>query len=177
MVELSPPEKSLPPQHDSKYGHQTLRFYNVVHNRGDIMVTSRLGKHSLLLAALLFGTVSTASAEYPDKPIRFIVPFSTGGGTDLQGRIIAENLHQGLGQTVLVENRTGAGGLIGAEAVAKAAPDGYMVLMTTASISLNAVLKKNSMHFDLLKDLDPVTWVSNTALVLAIHDSVPARSV
>jgi tripartite-type tricarboxylate transporter receptor subunit TctC len=141
------------------------------------MIISRLGKHSLLLAALLFGTISTASAEYPDKPIRFIVPFSTGGGTDLQGRIIAEKLHQGLGQTVLVENRTGAGGLIGAEAVAKAAPDGYMVLMTTASISLNAVLKKNSMHFDLLKDLDPVTWVSNTALVLAIHNSVPARSV
>lgn len=141
------------------------------------MIISRLGKCSLLLAALTFGAINTASAEYPDKPIRFIVPFSTGGGTDLQGRLIAEKLRQGLGQTILVENRTGAGGLIGAEAVARAAPDGYTVLMTTASISLNAVLKKNSMHFDLLKDLDPVTWVSNTALVLAVHNSVPAKSV
>jgi len=141
------------------------------------MVSSKLGKCSLLLAALTFGSITTAAAAYPDKPIRLIVPFSTGGGTDLQGRILAEKLRQSLGQSVLVENRTGAGGLIGAEAVTKAPPDGYTVLMTTASVSLNAVLQKNSMHFDLLKDLDPVTWVSNTALILAVHSSVPARSV
>lgn len=141
------------------------------------MVASKLGKCSLLLATLTFATITTAAAEYPDKPIRLIVPFSTGGGTDLQGRLLADKLRQGLGQTVIVENRTGAGGLIGAEAVANAAPDGYTVLMTTASISLNAVLQKNSMRFNLLKDLDPVTWVSNTALVLAVHTSVPARSV
>lgn len=141
------------------------------------MVASKLGKCSLLLATLAFGTITTAAAEYPDKPIRLIVPFSTGGGTDLQGRLLADKLRQGLGQTVIVENRTGAGGLIGAEAVVNAAPDGYTVLMTTASISLNAVLQKNSMRFNLLKDLDPVTWVSNTALVLAVHTSVPARSV
>lgn len=141
------------------------------------MTTPNLGKCSLLLAVLTFGSITIAAAAYPDKPIRFIVPFSTGGGTDLQGRIIAEKLRQGLGQPVLVENRTGAGGLIGAEGVTSATPDGYTVLMTTASISLNAVLKKNSMHFNLLKDLDPVTWVSNTALVLAVHNSVPVRSV
>lgn len=141
------------------------------------MVTSKLGKCSLLLATLTFGTITTAAAAYPDKPIRLIVPFSTGGGTDLQGRLLGEKLRQSLGQTIIVENRTGAGGLIGAEAVTKAPPDGYTVLMTTASISLNAVLQKNNMHFDLLKDLDPVTWVSNTALILAVHNSVPARSV
>lgn len=131
----------------------------------------------LASAILVSGTISAAAAEYPDKPIRFIVPFSTGGGTDLQGRLLADKLRQGLGQPVIVENRTGAGGLIGAEAVAKAAPDGYTVLMTTASISLNAVLQKKSMRFDLLKDLDPVTWVSNTALILAVHSSVPAKTV
>lgn len=141
------------------------------------MVTSKLGKCSLLLAVLTFGTITTAAAAYPDKPIRLIVPFSTGGGTDLQGRLLAEKLRQSLGQTIIVENRTGAGGLIGAEAATKAPPDGYTVLMTTASISLNAVLQKNNMHFDLLKDLDPVTWVSNTALILAVHNSVPARSI
>ena len=135
------------------------------------------GKCCLALAALVFGAIGAASAAYPEKPIRLIVPFATGGGTDLQGRLIADKLRQGLGQTIIVENRTGAGGLIGAEAVTKAPADGYTVLMTTASISLNAVLQKNSMRFDLLKDLDPVTWVSNTALVLAVHTSVPAKSV
>ncbi len=134
-------------------------------------------KCCLALAALVFGTISAATAAYPEKPVRMIVPFATGGGTDLQGRLIAEKLRQGLGQTIIVENRTGNGGLIGAEAVTKSAPDGYTVLMTTASISLNAVLQKNSLRFDLLKDLDPVTWVSNTALVLAVHTSVPAKSV
>lgn len=136
-----------------------------------------LGRGLLVSAAMLLGTIGTAAAQYPDKPIRFIVPFATGGGTDLQGRLLADKLRQGLGQPIIVENRTGAGGLIGAEAVAKAPPDGYTVLMTTASISLNAVLQKKSMRFDLLKDLDPVTWVSNTALVLAVHSSVPAKSV
>jgi len=135
------------------------------------------GKCCLALAAFVFGTISIATAAYPEKPVRLIVPFATGGGTDLQGHLIAEKLRQGLGQTIIVENRTGNGGLIGAEAVTKAAPDGYTVLMTTASISLNAVLQKNSMRFDLLKDLDPVTWVSNTALILAVHTSVPARTV
>ncbi len=137
----------------------------------------KLGKCLLASAATVFGTIATASAEYPDKPIRLIVPFATGGGTDLQGRLLADKLRQGLGQPVIVENRTGAGGLIGAEAAINAAPDGYTVLMTTASISLNAVLQKKSIRFDLLKDLAPVTWMSNTALVLAVHSSVPARSV
>ncbi len=141
------------------------------------MHKTKPGRGLLLSAVLVFGAIGAVSAQYPEKPVRFIVPFATGGGTDLQGRLLADKLRQGLGQPIIVENRTGAGGLIGAEAVAKAAPDGYTVLMTTASISLNAVLQKKSMRFDLLKDLDPVTWVSNTALVLAVHSSVPAKSV
>jgi len=131
----------------------------------------------LASAIMVFGTISAATAAYPEKPVRFIVPFSTGGGTDLQGRLLADKLRQGLGQPVLVDNRTGNGGLIGAEAAARSAPDGYTVLMTSASISLNAVMQKKTIRFDLLKDLDPVTWVSNTALVLAVHPSVPAKSV
>jgi len=141
------------------------------------MIRSMLGKNLLLSAVMVFGAIGAATAAYPEKPVRFIVPFSTGGGTDLQGRLLADKLRAGLGQPMLVDNRTGNGGLIGAEAAARAAPDGYTVLMTSASISLNAVLQKNTMRFDLLKDLDPVTWVSNTALVLAIHPSVPAKSV
>lgn len=137
----------------------------------------KLGAGLAASALLAFGAIQTATAAYPDKPIRMIVPFSTGGGTDLQGRLLADKLRQALGQTILIDNRTGAGGLIGAEAVVKSPPDGYTVLMSTASISLNAVLQKKSIRFDLLKDLLPVTWVSNTALVLAVHSSVPARSV
>lgn len=141
------------------------------------MTKTKTGARLLLSALMVSGTIGTATAAYPEKPVRFIVPFSTGGGTDLQGRLIADKLRTGLGQNFLVENRTGNGGLIGAEAVVRAAPDGYTVLMTSASISLNAVMQKKSIRFDLLKDLDPVTWVSNTALVLAVHPSVPARSV
>lgn len=136
-----------------------------------------LSKVLLASTVMALGNSGAAMAQYPDRPIRLIVPFATGGGTDLQGRLVAEKLRQGLGQTILVENRTGNGGLIGAEAAVKSPPDGYTVLMTTASISLNAVLQKNSIRFDLLKDLAPVTWMSNTALVLAVHTSVPARSV
>lgn len=135
------------------------------------------GKCLLTSALMVFGAISAATAAYPEKPVRFIVPFSTGGGTDLQGRLLADKLRQGLGQPMLVDNRTGNGGLIGAEAAARATPDGYTVLMTSASISLNAVMQKKTIRFDLLKDLDPVTWVSNTALVLAVHPSVPAKSI
>jgi len=141
------------------------------------MQQTALSKVLLASTVVALGGSGAAMAQYPDRPIRLIVPFATGGGTDLQGRLVAEKLRQGLGQTILVENRTGNGGLIGAEAAVKSPPDGYTVLMTTASISLNAVLQKNSIRFDLLKDLAPVTWMSNTALVLAVHTSVPARSV
>ncbi|MBX3662799.1 MAG: hypothetical protein KF804_10135 [Burkholderiales bacterium] len=141
------------------------------------MHQSTLSKALIASTVIVFGGAGSAMAQYPDRPIRLIVPFATGGGTDLQGRLVADKLRQGLGQTILVENRTGNGGLIGAEAAVKSAPDGYTVLMTTASISVNTVLQKNSIRFDLLKDLAPVTWMSNSALVLAVHTSVPARSV
>lgn len=141
------------------------------------MQQTALSKALLASAVMALGSSGAAMAQYPDRPIRLIVPFATGGGTDLQGRLVADKLRQGLGQAILVENRTGNGGLIGAEAAVKSTPDGYTVLMTTASISVNTVLQKNSIRFDLLKDLAPVTWMSNTALVLAVHTSVPARSV
>ena len=141
------------------------------------MHQTALSRIFLASTALALGSAASAMAQYPDRPIRLIVPFATGGGTDLQGRLVADKLRQGLGQTILVENRTGNGGLIGAEAAVKSAPDGYTVLMTTASISVNSVLQKDSIRFDLLKDLAPVTWMSNSALVLAVHTSVPARSV
>lgn len=131
----------------------------------------------ILSLMMVLGWAGIAIAAYPEKPVRLIVPFATGGGTDLQGRLIADRMRQSLGQPVLVENRPGAGGLIGAEFAAKSSPDGYTVLMTTASIALNVTLQKQAMRFDLLKDFDPVTWVASSPLVVAVHPSVPARSV
>lgn len=118
-----------------------------------------------------------ALAEYPEKPVRLIVPFSTGGGTDIQGRLLGEKMRQNMGQQVIVDNRTGAGGLIGADLVTQSPPDGYTVLFTTATIAVNTTLQKQNMKFDAVKDLDPVVWVSSAPLVLVVHPSVPVKSV
>lgn len=127
--------------------------------------------------AAMFALGSAAQAAYPEKPVRLIVPFSTGGGTDIQGRLLSEKMRGSLGQQVLVDNRTGAGGLIGAQITVEAPADGYTVLFTTATLAVNTTLQKDRMEFDAVKDLTPVTWVSSAPLVLVVHPSVPARSV
>ena len=110
-------------------------------------------------AALAPGGASVASqasaADYPNKPVRIIVPFSPGGGTDIQARLLATAFHDAMGQTFIVDNRTGASGLIGAQLAVDAPPDGYTILFTTASLSVNATLLANHMKFDMLKDLVP----------------------
>jgi len=118
-----------------------------------------------------------AVGAYPEKPVRLIVPFSTGGGTDIQGRLLGEKMRQGLKQQVLVDNRTGAGGLIGAQITVESPADGYTVLFTTATIAVNVTLQKDRMKFDPMKDLDPVIWVSSAPLVLVTHPSVPVKTV
>lgn len=133
------------------------------------------------VAAGVCGVALTAAGPaigaYPDKPVRLIVPFSTGGGTDIQGRLLSEKMRQGLKQQVLVDNRTGAGGLIGAQITVESPADGYTVLFTTATLAVNVTLQKDRMKFDPLKDLDPVVWVSSAPLVLVTHPSVPVKSV
>lgn len=114
--------------------------------------------------------------NWPTKPVRIVVPFAPGGGTDIQGRILAKKFFESMGQTFVVENRTGASGLIGAEVVAKSPPDGYNILFTTASLSVNVSLYKK-IAFDPVKDLQPVCWISSVPLVLVVHPSVPAKSV
>ena len=104
-----------------------------------------------------------------------IIAFPPGGGTDIAGRLIAKRLTETLGQSFVVENRAGAGGIIGAEFVAKSPPDGYNILVTTASLSVNVNLQK--LAFDPLKDLAPITWIASVPLVLFVHSSVPAKSV
>jgi tripartite-type tricarboxylate transporter receptor subunit TctC len=115
--------------------------------------------------------------RWPDKSVRIIVPFGPGGGTDIQGRLLGKKFYESMGQTFVVDNRAGAAGLIGAEQAVKSPPDGYTVLFTTASLSVNVTLYSKSLTFDPLKDLAPVCWISSVPLVLVAHPSVPIKSV
>ncbi len=119
---------------------------------------------------------ATFAQTWPAKPVRIIVPFGAGGGTDIQGRLLSKKFYESMGQTFVIDNRAGAGGMIGAELAAKSPPDGYTLLFTTASLSVNVNLYPKAA-FDPLKDLVPVSLVSSTPLVLAIHPAVPAKTV
>lgn len=113
---------------------------------------------------------------YPVRPIRFVVPFPPGGGNDTVGRIIAQKLQEALGQTVLVDNRGGAGGTIGTGIVAKAQPDGYTVLINNISLAVNATLFPK-LPYDTLKDLVPVSIVARQANVLVVSSGFQAKTV
>jgi len=134
---------------------------------------SKLG----MLLALGLAAATAQAQNWPDKPVRMIVPFGAGGGTDIQGRLLAQKFYASMGQTFVVDNRPGAAGLIGAELAVKSPPDGYTILFTTASLSVNVTLYKKTLTFDPLKDLAPVCWVSSVPLVLVTHPSVPVKSV
>ena len=129
------------------------------------------------LALIALASAGGASAQtWPAKPVRIVVPFTPGGGLDIQARLFGKKFYETLGQTFVIENRTGAGGLIGAEAVARAAPDGYTLLFSSASLAVNVSLYKK-LAFDPVKDFDPVSWVSSVPLVLVVHPSVPVKNV
>lgn len=135
-----------------------------------------------LLAAILAGTTTLAthhafSQSWPAKPVRIIVPFGPGGGTDIQARVLTAVFHEHTGQSFVIENRTGASGLIGAEIAANAPPDGYTVLFSTATLTINTTLYGKRMKTDPVKDLAPISWLTSTPLVLVTHPSVPAKSV
>lgn len=114
--------------------------------------------------------------HFPDKPIQIIVPVAAGGGTDLLARTLGQKVGELLGQTVIVENRLGAGGNIGVQAVAKAKPDGYTLLLSPATIALNVAVYRK-LPYDLLKDLQTITLVGQTGVVLVTHPSLKARQV
>jgi tripartite-type tricarboxylate transporter receptor subunit TctC len=134
-----------------------------------------LGAAAILMAVL--APDSAVAQAWPAKPVRVIVPFGTGGGTDIQARILADVLRRNTGQNFITDNRAGASGLIGAELVVNAPPDGYTILFSTATLAVNTTLYGKSMKFDPRTDLVASTWVSSTPLVLVVHPSVPAQSV
>jgi tripartite-type tricarboxylate transporter receptor subunit TctC len=129
------------------------------------------------LCLILATYVAPSSAQdYPSRPIRIVNPFSPGGSSDALARTIGQHLQERLGQPVLVESRTGAGGVIGADAVAKSPADGYTLLAGTSFLPL-AVHTHKSLPFDLLTDLAPVTLIGGTSMLLVAHPSLPASSM
>jgi tripartite-type tricarboxylate transporter receptor subunit TctC len=137
----------------------------------------RLPPSAFLLGCALAAAATPAAAQqWPAKPIRFVVPFAAGGGTDLLARIIAPRLTETLGQPVVVDNRGGAGGVIGAEIVAKAPPDGYtIVLGSPGPLAINPNLQR--MPYDSLRDFAPIALATVSPFVLVVHPSLPAKSV
>ncbi len=130
----------------------------------------------LAMLAVVWGAPALAQ-QWPSKPVRIIVPFGTGGGTDIQGRLLAQKFQQSLSQNFLVENRSGASGLIGAEIAARSPGDGHTILFTTASLAVNVTLNSKLLKFDPITDLVPISWVSSVPLVLSLHPSVPAKNL
>ena len=117
-----------------------------------------------------------AQATYPDKPIKFVVPYPPGGGTDVVARIVQQRLQAALGQPIVIDNKGGAGGSLGTDIVAKSAPDGYTVLFTLSSHTINpAIFPK--LPFDTIKDFEPVGLVASLPQLLAANMAVPVRTV
>jgi len=136
---------------------------------------SRRGRW-ILAVALVLASAAPVQAQYPLKPVRLIVPFPPGGGTDTMGRIVAPKLTEQLGQQVVVENRPGGGANIGAEVAAKAPPDGYTLLLVTITNAIGQSVYSR-LNFDLARDFAGITRLATTPHVLVVHPSVPVKTL
>src|SRR5215213_7923534 len=133
-----------------------------------------------LIGAMAILTALAAPAvaqEWPAKQVNLIVPFSAGGTTDLFGRLLAQHMHQKFGQPFIVENRAGAGGNLGAGAVAKAAPDGYTFLVGTVSTHAINPFIYSKLPYDTVKDFQPVSLIARLPNILVVHPSLPVNNV
>jgi tripartite-type tricarboxylate transporter receptor subunit TctC len=141
-------------------------------------ITSRFIRFCVFAFAAAGLCAGLAQAQpYPAKPVRIVVPYPAGGPLDTIGRIIAQALSPHLGQTVVVENRAGAGGSLGTGVVARAAPDGYTMLLGNAGpMTINPVLRPD-LPYDPRKNFAPITWLTSAQMVLVVHPSLPVRSL
>jgi tripartite-type tricarboxylate transporter receptor subunit TctC len=137
------------------------------------------GRVTAVAAALLVAGLACSSAQaqkdYPTKPIRLIVPFAPGGGTDIVARLLSQKLTEAFTQTVIVDNRAGGGGTIGAETAVRATPDGYTVIIMSGSYATNAAM--NKLPYDPVNDILPMGLIGDTAFIIALHPGVPIKSV
>ena len=145
--------------------------------RGKLLRVLRLLPWVMVGAALVPWPAPAQTANgWPNKPLRFILPFPPGGGTDILGRLIADRMTAGLGQPVVTENRGGAGGNVGAEAAARSAPDGYTIVLVAPSLAISPSLY-SKLNYDPVKDFAPVSLVATVPNVMVTHPSVPADTL
>ena len=141
---------------------------------------SRMSKFASLVAAgvlITFGAAPSSAQDYPSKPIRLVVPYPPGSGTDIVGRLLAQRLGESLGQQVYVDNRPGAGATIGTAFVAKGTPDGYTILMADLGPLAIGPSFYRQLPYDPIKELAPISQVAVLPFVLVVHPSVPANNV
>ena len=129
----------------------------------------------VLVGLQLAGPACAQPGAYPSKPIRLLVPFTPGGGTDIVARLIAQKVSEAVGQSVVIDNRPGAGGTIGAETAVRANPDGYTLIMVSGSYGTNAALYK--LPYDPIKDIQPIILVGESGFVIVVHPQVPAKNL
>src|SRR5687768_10409154 len=127
------------------------------------------------IAAALFAPAAAAATAgaYPQKPIRFLIPFPPGGGTDILARALSDKLEKALGAPLIIDNRGGAGGTVGCAIAARAEPDGYTLLYTSASYTFAPGLYGKDLPYDAVKDFRPITMIATGPLVLNVHPSMP----
>src|SRR5882672_1458828 len=136
------------------------------------------GPHAIIAALLSVATLLAAGpahAQYPARPIHWIVPYTPAGITDSLTRIVAQKLEAGLGQPVVIENKPGANSIVGADLVARSAPDGYTALTVIAAHAANATLYAGKLPFDPVKSFVPVSLVGVAPLILTVNNDFPAR--
>jgi tripartite-type tricarboxylate transporter receptor subunit TctC len=130
---------------------------------------------ALLAAALVVASPAISAQTYPSRQITLIIPFAVGGSNDMVGRAIGKKLTEAWGQPVIVDNRPGAGGMIGTSAVAAAPPDGYTLLLVSSTFTINPAIKK-SMPFDIIKDFTPVAFIARSPLLVTASNNLPVKS-
>ncbi len=134
-------------------------------------------KRAVIGIAVLLALIETSSAQvYPTRTVRFIAPFAAGGGSDLIARKLAHKLTDAMGQSVVVDNRTGGSGVIGTEIVAKAPPDGHTIMMTTPTFTVNPSLI-TKLPYDNIRDFAPISLIATAPHLLAVHPSLPVKTV
>ena len=129
------------------------------------------------LASITLAAPADAAENYPTRPIKLLVPFTPGGGTDILARTIAEKMTESMGQPVVVENRPGGNTIVASELVAQAPPDGYTLILQTNNFAANPTLYKGKLSFDTIKDFEPVALVAGNPHVLVVNPSVPAHTL
>jgi tripartite-type tricarboxylate transporter receptor subunit TctC len=127
-------------------------------------------------AAIMMSVAANAAEPFPTRPIRLVVPYPAGGGTDIVGRVLGQKLHESLGQPVVIDNRGGAGGTLGTAVAAKSAPDGYTLLLVPTSHVINPSIYEK-LPYDTEKDFAPITMVASAAILMAVNPRVPGATI